>query len=106
MFSIARRSHSAQLPDEAKFMPFGPRDASNETGDLSGGFDPARLSGERPPVAASQAIIADDVVRTIPSPWSCTSIGAHPIPPPAGISDAPPPGFNPHALVVPLPTPK
>ncbi|HEY1869065.1 MAG TPA: alkaline phosphatase family protein [Candidatus Cybelea sp.] len=103
---LFNRTPLAKLPDEAKFMPFGPRDASDRTGDLSGGFDPARLTGERAPIAASDAIIPDDVVRTIPTPWSCSSIGVRPIPPPSGTSDAPPPGFNPRVLVVPLPTPK
>ncbi len=40
------RTPLAQLPDEARYMPFGPRDANAETGDLAGGFDPARLSGD------------------------------------------------------------
>lgn len=95
----------ARLPDEARFMPFGPGDASDLTGDLSTGFDEARLRGERAPIPASQAEIPDDVVRTIPAKWSCKTIGVTPVAPPAGTSDAPPPGFNPHVLVVPLPTP-
>ncbi len=99
------RTPLAQLPDEARYMPFGPRDASKDTGDLAGGFDPGRLSGDTPPIPAAQAEIPDDVVRTIPSPWSCTSIGVAPVAPPAGTSDAPPPGFNPHVLIVPLPSP-
>jgi phospholipase C len=103
---LFNRTPLAKLPDEARFMPFGPRDASTATGDLSGGFDPARLRGERPPIAASQAEIPDDVVRTIPAPWSCGTIGVRPIPPPAGTSDAPPAEFNPRVLVVPLPAPK
>jgi phospholipase C len=103
---LFNRTPLAKLPDEARFMPFGPRDASTQTGDLSGGFDAARLRGERAPIAASQAMVPDDVVRTIPAPWSCDSIGVHPVPPPAGVSDAPPPGFNPRVLVVPLPAPK
>jgi phospholipase C len=101
---LFNRTPLAKLPDEARFMPFGPRDASTETGDLAGGFDAARLRGERAPIPASQAMIPDDVVRTIPAPWSCDSLGMHPVPPPAGVSDAPPPGFNPRVLVVPLPT--
>ncbi|HEX3458651.1 MAG TPA: alkaline phosphatase family protein [Candidatus Baltobacteraceae bacterium] len=100
------RTPLAQLPDEARYMPFGPHDGSDNNGDLSGGFDPARLSGKKPPIPAEQAIIPDDVVRAIPSPWSCKSIGVTPVAPPAGISDAPPPGFNPRVLVVPLPSNK
>jgi|HubBroStandDraft_4_1064222.scaffolds.fasta_scaffold00015_82 phospholipase C len=100
------RTPLAQLPDEARYMPFGPRDATDETGDLSGGFDEARLRDEKPPISAGAAVIPDDVVGTIPSPWSCQSIGVQPVPPPPGTSDAPPPGFNPRVLVVPLPTPR
>ena len=103
---LFQRTPLAKLPDEARFMPFGPRDVSSETGDLSGGFDAERLRGERAPIPASQAVVPDEVVRAIPAPWSCGTIGVHPVAPPAGVSDAPPPGFNPRALVVPLPTPK
>ncbi len=103
---LFNRTPLAQLPDEARYMPFGPRDGSDKNGDLSGGFDPDRLSGKTPPIPAAQAEIADDVVRTIPSPWSCKSIGVRPVPPPQGVSDTPPAGFNPRVLIVPLPTPK
>ncbi|MGC1380567.1 MAG: alkaline phosphatase family protein, partial [Candidatus Baltobacteraceae bacterium] len=96
------RTPLAQLPDEARYMPMGPRDTSDQTGDLSGGFDEARLRGDAPPIPAEQAMIPDDVVRAIPSPWSCKSIGVEPVAPPAGTSDAPPPNFNPHVLVVPM----
>jgi phospholipase C len=92
----------AQLPDEARYMPFGPRDATDVTGDLSGGFDPARLRGETAPIPPESAEIPDDVVRSIPSRWSCASIGVRPVAPPPGISDAPPPGFEPHVLMVPM----
>ncbi|MGB7048921.1 MAG: alkaline phosphatase family protein, partial [Candidatus Cybelea sp.] len=99
---LFNRTPLAQLPDEARYMPFGPRDATDQTGDLSGGFDEKRLRGEKPPITAEEAMIPDDVVRTIPSPWSCSSLGLHPVPPPTGTSDAPPAGFNPHVLVVPM----
>ncbi len=99
------RTPLAQLPDEARYMPFGPRDGSDRNGDLTGGFDEARLRGDTPPIPASDAIIADDVVKAIPSPWSCATLGIHPVPPPAGVSDAPPPGFNPRVLVVPMKSP-
>ncbi len=103
---LFNRTPLARLPDEARFAPFGPRDASDSTGDLSGGFDAARLRGDRPPIAAESAVVPDDVVGTIPSSWSCRSIGVNPVAPPPGTSDAPPPGFSPHVLVVPLPTAK
>jgi phospholipase C len=99
---LYNRSPLAHFPDEARYAPLGPRDASELTGDLTGGFDPARLRGESPPIPASSAQIPDDVVRSIPSPWSCGSIGVTPVPPPAGLSDAPPPEFDPHVLIVPM----
>ncbi|MGA8474708.1 MAG: alkaline phosphatase family protein [Candidatus Cybelea sp.] len=103
---LFNRTPLARLPDEARFAPFGPRDASDLTGDLSGGFDAARLRGNRPPIPAASAVVPDDIVGTIPSQWSCKSIGVSPVAPPPGTSDAPPAGFNPHVLVVPLPTAK
>jgi phospholipase C len=99
---LFNRMPLAQLPDEARYAPFGPRDASDVTGDLSAGFDPARLRGEVAPIPAETAEIPDDVVRGIPSRWSCSSIGVRPVAPPQGISDAPPAGFEPHVLVVPM----
>ncbi len=46
------RTPLAKLPDEARYAPIGPRDASDQTGDLSGGFDEARLRGDAPPIPA------------------------------------------------------
>lgn len=99
---LFNRTPLAQLPDEARYAPFGPRDASPQTGDLSGGFDVARLRGDEPPLPASSAEIPDAIVRSIPSPWSCSSIGVRPVSPPPGTSDAPPTGFDPHVLIVPM----
>jgi len=103
---LFNRTPLAQLPDEARYAPFGPRDATDATGDLSGGFDALRLSGDRPPIPATAAIVPDQTIRTIPSRWSCASIGVRPVAPPAGILDVPPPDFNPRVLVVPLPAPR
>ena len=99
---LFKRVPLSQFPNEARYAPFGPRDGSELTGDLSGGFDPARLRGERPPIEAARAEIPDNVVRGLPSRLSCRSIGVHPVVPPAGTSDAPPPGFDPRVLVVPM----
>ena len=96
------RAPLASFPDEARYGSFGPRDGSDVTGDLAGAFDPARLRGAQPAIAAAKAEIPDDVVRSIPSRSSCRSIGVKPVAPPAGYSDAPPPRFNPRVLVVPL----
>jgi hypothetical protein len=101
---LFNRTPLAQLPDEARYAPFGPRDASDINGDLSSGFDEARLRGDQPPIPASQAIVPDEILRTIPTPWSCRSIGVTPVAPPPGTSDAPPPNFNPRVLVVRLPS--
>ena len=38
---LFNRTPLAQLPDESRYMPFGLRDATDQTGDLSGGFDRA-----------------------------------------------------------------
>jgi phospholipase C len=100
---LYERTPLAELPDEARYAPFGPRDASDRNGDLLGGFDPDRLGGNKSPIPPDAAVIPDEVVRTIPSSWSCRSIGVTPVAPPPGVSDAPPPGFNPRVLVVSLP---
>ncbi len=48
-------------------QPFGgARDANPAIGDLLAGFDPARLSGTVPPLAAASAEIPDDVVNSFP----------------------------------------
>ncbi len=97
----------AQLPDEARYMPFGPRDGSDRNGDLAGGFDEARLRGDTPPIPASDAIIADEDQKAIPSPWSCASARQPPSRAAAGrrVRYASLPGFNPRALVVPMKSP-
>lgn len=83
----------ASLPDEAPYLPEGPRDADPRLSDLTGGFDPQRLSGAVPPIAASQAIIPDDIVNAFPAKMSCASLGIHPVTIPG--SSSPPPGFAP-----------
>jgi phospholipase C len=100
--AVFARAPLASFPDEARYGRFGPRDGSDLTGDLAGGFDLQRLRGLRPPLAAAKAEIPAAVVARIPTPSSCRSIGVRPMPPPSGLSDAPPPGFNPSVLVVPL----
>ncbi len=100
---IFNRAPLAAFPDEAKYAPFGPRDQTTVTGDLIGGFDPARLRGDRPPIAPEKAIVPDTVVNRIPTPSSCRSIGLRTVPPTSGTSAAPPAGFDPSVLAVPLP---
>lgn len=85
----------ASLPDEKPYMPQGPRDGSPRIGDLSGAFDLGRLLGTKSLIPAASALIPEKTILTIPSPWNCARIGIKPVPPPAGISDAPPPGYNP-----------
>jgi phospholipase C len=100
---IFNRAPLAAFPDEAKYGPYGPRDQSTATGDLTGGFDPARLRGERPPIAPDKAFISQAVVNRIPTPSSCRSIGLRTVPPTAGTAAAAPAGFDPSVLAVPLP---
>jgi phospholipase C len=84
----------ASLPDEQPYMPEGPRDSNPAVTDLLGGFDPARLSGETPPIAAAQAEIPDGVVNTIPAAMNCATLGVAPVALPNAPS-APPPNFMP-----------
>lgn len=83
----------ASLPNEKRFMPEGPRDANPQITDLSGAFDPARLSGEAPPIPASEAEIPDALVNAIPPRLNCRSLNITPVQLPA--SSTPPPGFMP-----------
>lgn len=85
----------ASLPDEKPYLPLGPRDAVPGLGNLAGAFDLGRLARVRPPLAPDLAIFSDRAIRTVPPPLGCAAIGVRPVPPPPGLSDAPPPGFTP-----------
>lgn len=85
----------ASLPDERRYLPLGPRDGNMLISNMRGAFDPDRLRGTRPPIPPSGAIFSDATIRAIPAPVSCREIGVTPLAPPVGISDSPPPGFNP-----------
>ncbi|HEY1975869.1 MAG TPA: alkaline phosphatase family protein [Candidatus Baltobacteraceae bacterium] len=80
------------LPDEKPYMPEGPRDGNSAITDLSGAFDPARLSGATPPIPATDAEIPDDAVNTFPPNANCRSLGITPVTLPNAPS-TPPPGF-------------
>lgn len=69
----------ATLPDEAPYMPEGPRDTNPALSNLVSGFDTQRLRGVRAPIPASAAIIADDIVNTLPPKMSCASLGITPV---------------------------
>ena len=69
----------SSLPDEAPYMPRGPRDGDPTTTSLLGAFDPARLRGTKPPIAAAQAEIPDAAVNTFPAPMSCRTLGIAPV---------------------------
>ncbi len=84
----------ASLPDERPYMPAGPRDSNPAVTDLLAGFDPARLSGERPPIGAADAEIPDAVVNTIPAAMNCATLGIKPVVLPNAPSE-PPPNFTP-----------
>ncbi|HEY9180762.1 MAG TPA: alkaline phosphatase family protein [Candidatus Baltobacteraceae bacterium] len=94
----------ASLPDEKPFLPLGPRDGNALIANLRGAFDPARLQGTKAPLSPAGAIFADGTIRTIPAPVSCRSLHIAPATPPPGISDSPPPGFNPRPFA-PAPSP-
>ena len=85
----------ASLPDEKRYMPMGPGDGNALLSNLRGAFDYERLTGRRPPLSAASAYFARTTIRTLPAPLSCRSIGITPVPPPPGVTDAPPSGFNP-----------
>ncbi len=83
----------ATLPNEKPYMPEGPRDDNPAITDLSGAFDPARLSGAAPPIPATEAEIPDDVVNSFPPKMNCRSLDITPV----TLSNAPstpPPGFT------------
>lgn len=83
----------ASLPDEKPYLPQGPRDMSPRLTDLLGGFDPARLGGKIPPIAASQAEIPDAVVNHFPPSMTCADTGVTPVAIP-GAASAPPKDFT------------
>ncbi len=85
----------ASLPDEQRYLPLGPRDGNALISNLRDAFDYGRLSGKRAPLSASGAIFSDATIRTIPAPLSCRDIGVTPVPPPPGVSESAPPGFDP-----------
>ncbi|MGC9158111.1 MAG: phospholipase C [Terracidiphilus sp.] len=83
----------ASLPDEKPYLPEGPRDTNPQLTDLLGGFDPARLAGTRPPIAAAQAEIPDAVVNHFPPAMTCRQTGVTPVVIP-GASLTPPKDFT------------
>ncbi len=94
----------ATLPDEKKYLPLGPRDSNTLISNLRGAFDYDRLSGRKAPLSPAAAIFADGTIRTIPAPLTCSDIGVQPVPPPPGVSDSPPPGFDPRPFAPTPPT--
>jgi phospholipase C len=83
----------ASLPDEKPYLPEGPRDTNPRLTDLLGGFDPARLAGKAPPIAASQAEIPDAIVNHFPPSMTCADTGVTPVKIP-GASLVPPKDFT------------
>ncbi|HTZ55276.1 MAG TPA: alkaline phosphatase family protein [Candidatus Acidoferrum sp.] len=80
----------ATLPDEAEYMPEGPRDTNPALSDLLSALDPERLSGTKQPIPASAAIIEP---IGVPPNMSCASLGIRPDVIPG--EDKPPAGFAP-----------
>jgi phospholipase C len=83
----------ATLPDEAPYLPEGPRDTNPRLSDLLSAFDPERLAGTKMPIPATDAIV-DDI--SVPPKMSCSSLGIHPAVIPG--EDHPPAGFAPLTL--------
>jgi phospholipase C len=83
----------ASLPDEKPYLPQGPRDTNPRLTDLLGGFDPARLAGKRPLIAATEAEIPDAVVNHFPPAMTCAETGVTPVKIP-GASLTPPKIFT------------
>ena len=83
----------ASLPDEAKYMPMGPRDANPQLDNLLDALDPARLNGSVAPIAASAAEIPDDDVAAFPPKVSCSTLGISPVKVPG--EEHIPTGFSP-----------
>jgi phospholipase C len=106
----------AQLPDEAQARAdgkrrfgqtdLGPDDAGvADVSDLLAGFDPARLAGTAPPLAAASAIIPDAEVAMMP-PYhgaGCAAIGIRPVDVARGLANSPPADFNPRPVTNPTP---
>jgi phospholipase C len=75
----------------------GPRDTNSKiTDDLLAGFDPARLAGKKKPLPASLAMIAPEIVNTLPhfGGQGCKAIGMTPTDAAQHISNPPPAHFN------------
>jgi phospholipase C len=88
----------SSMPDEAPYMPRGPRDGSPHITDLLGGFDMARLEGARPPIPAVAAEISDSIVDRFPPSMNCASLHIAPVAIP-GIGGTPPPGYGPRRIL-------
>jgi len=97
----------AELPDELAArqegerrygrLYMGPYDSLTPgVGDLLSAFDPARLSGQAPPLPAGYALVPDGFVRFLPvvSQMSCATVGVVPVDRALGIPNRIPADFN------------
>jgi phospholipase C len=87
-------------------LNLGPHDDRTPgTGDLLTGFDPARLMGSAPPIPASYAELADDVMNTLPhyDGQGCKALGITPTDQQLGYHYPIPADFNPRPLTFPTP---
>lgn len=83
----------ATLPDEAPYLPEGPRDTNPALSDLLSALDPERLLGTKEPIPASAAIV-DGI--GVPPKMSCSTLGIRPDVVPG--ADKAPTGFAPLTL--------
>lgn len=95
----------ATLPDEQRGREagkkefdeddWGPDDArTSKVSDLTCAFDPARLEDPGKALPPEYAIIPDEVVTNL-GWWGMKDVGVQAVPPPEGVSDAPPANFSP-----------
>ncbi|HVU31930.1 MAG TPA: alkaline phosphatase family protein [Opitutaceae bacterium] len=76
----------------------GPADAlTPDVTDLSGGFDPARLSGRVPPLPRDYATIPETLLRALPptTGYGCKALGIVPVDRLLRVENVVPPDFNP-----------
>lgn len=80
----------ASLPDEAPYLPEGPRDLDPRIADLTAALDVERLSGTKLPISKTAALIEKP---SSPPSMGCSDIGVTPVSVPGESSL--PPGFDP-----------
>ena len=97
---VAARNPSFNGPNGTPNKDLGPHDGylnAGDTGSLLSAFDPARLSGAKPPLPASYADIPDSIVNSLPhfGGQGCKALGLQTEDRAQGIGNTIPADFNP-----------